>query len=101
MWFAAMTDYTQYPWFVHLIWQLLRGDQATLSLLRVNPFPDKPPRYIRALLYEYHFTTPAERRKTGAWWTRKPAGDYFPTVSLDTPGLRRVIQAEGWDVGAP
>ena len=100
MWFAAMGSYQQYPWFVHFIWQLLDGDRATLSLLRTNPFPDKPPRYIRALLYEYHFTTAAEHRQTGAWWTRTLVGDYFPTVSLQTPGLRRVIQAEGWDLGS-
>lgn len=96
MWFAAMSDYQNYPWFVHFVWQLLEGDRATLGLLRVNPFPDQPPRYIRAVLYEYHFTTPEEHKRTGAWWTRTIAGEYFPAVSLRTAGLRRIIDAEGW-----
>jgi hypothetical protein len=49
-----------------------------LSLLRTNPFPDRPPRFVRALIYEYHFTTPAERAATGEWWTRRVVGTYFP-----------------------
>ncbi|MBV9404703.1 MAG: lipase maturation factor family protein, partial [Acidobacteriaceae bacterium] len=60
------------------------------------PFPDKPPRYVRALLYEYHFTSPEERKRTGAWWTRTLTGDYFPPVSMDTPAFRRVLQSQGW-----
>ena len=99
MWFAAMGDYRQYPWFVHFLWQLLEGDRPTLGLLRVNPFPEKPPHYIRALLYEYRFTTPKEHRQNGAWWTRTAVGEYFPPVSLETSGLRRIIQSEDWYIG--
>jgi hypothetical protein len=96
MWFAAMSSYQEYPWFVNFIAKLLQNDRAVLSLLRSNPFPDKPPHYIRALLYEYHFTTPAQRQQTRNWWTRKLTGSYFPAVSMDTPGFRQVLQAQGW-----
>ena len=96
MWFAAMSSYQDYPWFVNFVAKLLQGDAATLSLIRKNPFPDKPPRYIRARLYEYHFTTRDERKQTGAWWKRTLTGPYFPAVSLDTPGFRRVLKDEGW-----
>lgn len=96
MWFAAMSSYDNYPWFVNFVAKLLEGDKPVLSLLRKNPFPDKPPRYIRALLFEYHFTTPDERRKTGAWWKTTPVGSYFPTVSLDSPAFRRVLEQQGW-----
>ena len=96
MWFAAMGSYSQHPWFVHFVEKLLVNDPGTLSLIRKNPFPDRPPHYVRAELYEYHFTTPAERRKTGEWWTRTWVGHYFPTVSLDTPGFRRVLEQAGW-----
>lgn len=82
MWFAAMSSPNEHPWFSALLVKLLQGDAATLGLLRTNPFPDHPPRYIRAQFYEYHFTTPEERRRTGAWWTRKLLGSYFPAVSL-------------------
>jgi hypothetical protein len=96
MWFAAMSSYQDYPWFVNFVAKLLEGDHNVLSLLRVNPFPQKPPRYIRAELYEYHFTTPEERQRTGGWWTRSFTGPYFPAISLDNPGFRQVLRNQGW-----
>jgi hypothetical protein len=96
MWFAAMSDYQQHPWFVHFLAKLLQGDPEILSLLRYNPFPDHPPRYIRAALYEYHFTTPDERKSTRAWWKRKILGAYFPSVSLDTPEFHQLLLEAGW-----
>ena len=80
MWFAAMSTPTEHPWFDALLLKLLQGDPATLSLLRTNPFPDQPPRWIRAQLYRYRFTTPAERAATGQWWKRELVGPYFPAV---------------------
>jgi len=47
-----------------------------------KPFPDKPPRYIRAEFYDYHFTSLAERRATDACWKRELIGEYLPPVSL-------------------
>ena len=96
MWFAAMGDYQQYPWFVHFMARLLEGDAATLALLRSNPFPAAPPRYVRAQLYLYRFTTPAERRRTGLWWYREFVRPYFLPVSLQTAGFRRVLERRGW-----
>jgi hypothetical protein len=84
MWFAAMSDPSQEPWFETLLMQLLEGDQETLGLLRFNPFPDHPPRFVRAVLYEYHFTTREERRQTNRWWRREWRGLYFPPTSLHT-----------------
>ncbi|HLY15614.1 MAG TPA: lipase maturation factor family protein [Bryobacteraceae bacterium] len=81
MWFAPFSASEAQWWFERFVMKLLDGDRAVLSLLRTNPFPERPPRYVRALLYEYHFTTPAERAATGQWWTRKPAGTYFGPVS--------------------
>ena len=96
MWFAAMSSYQDYPWFVNFVAKLLQDDRAVSSLLRTNPFPGKPPRFVRALIYEYHFTTPAEHKNNGLWWKRTLAGDYFPAVSLDNPGFRQVLKAQGW-----
>lgn len=96
MWFAAMGDFPQYPWFVHFVGKLLEGDPATLSLLRTNPFPDAPPRYVRAQLYEYHFTSPGERARTGQWWRREFVRPWFPAVSLQTVGFRQILQEQGW-----
>jgi hypothetical protein len=82
MWFAALSNFQENPWFSQLMLRLLEGRREVTSLLAVNPFPDKPPRLIRAVTYDYHFTDWTTRRKTGAIWTRTLLGDYFPVVSL-------------------
>jgi hypothetical protein len=81
MWFAALSSPDRESWFAPFMQKLLAGDRAVLSLLRENPFADRPPRAVRAMLYEYHFTNPAERAATGNWWTRKLEGTYFPPMS--------------------
>ena len=83
MWFAALGDVRQNPWFVNFCERLLQGSPDVLALLEKNPFPDHPPRYIRAEFYDYHFTSFAERRVTGAWWKRELIGEYLPPVSLN------------------
>ncbi len=96
MWFAAMSRYTHEPWFINFMAKLLEGDRATLGLVKTNPFPDHPPRYVRAQLYLYRFTTPQARKTSGAWWAREPVGLWFPEVSLDTPGFQRILVEQGW-----
>jgi hypothetical protein len=91
MWFAAFSSPQEHPWFISLLGKLLENDKAALGLMRYNPFPDKPPKYVRALLYEYHFTTPEEKRRTGAVWKRKLTGLYFPAVSLENEEFRRAV----------
>jgi len=93
MWFAAFSSPDEHPWFVSLLGKLLENDRPVLGLLRENPFPDRPPKFVRALLYEYHFTTPAERHQTGAIWTRNLVGLYFPGVSLDNEEFRKALEA--------
>jgi hypothetical protein len=68
---------------VTLVRRLLEGDAATLGLLRSSPFPTRPPRFVRARLYRYRFTTGPERRATGAWWQREHVDEYLPPLSLD------------------
>jgi len=82
MWFAALSSPRQNPWFSRLIVRLLEGQAEVTNLLAVNPFPDKPPHFIRAEVYDYHFTGWSTRRTTGAIWSRTPLGEYFPVVSL-------------------
>jgi predicted DCC family thiol-disulfide oxidoreductase YuxK len=82
MWFAALGNIDQNPWFQNFCFRLLQDSPEVTALLQKNPFPDKPPRYIRAELYNYQFTNFAERRATGAWWKREPIGEYLPPVSL-------------------
>jgi hypothetical protein len=84
LWFAAMSPPSAHPWMVTLITRLLEHDPATRKLLgRPDPFPDHPPALVRARLYRYRFTTQAERRQTGAWWSRDLVGEYLPPLRLD------------------
>jgi uncharacterized membrane protein YphA (DoxX/SURF4 family) len=83
MWFAALGAPEQNPWFGRLGIRLLQGSRDVSRLLAHNPFPDQPPRYIRASFYRYRFTTVEEHRQSGAWWKRQELGEYLPTVSLE------------------
>ena len=82
MWFAALGNYEQNPWFGNFCVRLLQGSPQVLALIAKNPFPDKPPVYIRAEVYDYHFSNVTERWATGAWWNREYLGEYLPIVSL-------------------
>ena len=95
MWFAAMSEYHYHPWFLNLVAKLLAGDKDTLKLMAKNPFPDAPPKYVRAELYEYHFTGP-EEKKRGNWWWRIPVREYLPPLSLEDPRFREVLGEQGW-----
>ena len=82
MWFAAISPGYAHQWLMPLLQRLLRNDRPTLRLLRHSPFPDSPPRYVRAQLYEYRFTTFAELRRDRAWWHRTLIGGYVRPVAL-------------------
>jgi predicted DCC family thiol-disulfide oxidoreductase YuxK len=82
MWFAALGSHRQNPWLAGLAMGLLQDNPNVIRLLAHNPFSENPPRYLRATLYDYHFTSWAEHLATGAWWKREKQGEYFPPVSL-------------------
>jgi predicted DCC family thiol-disulfide oxidoreductase YuxK len=83
MWFAALSDYRGAPWFTNFMVRLLQGSPDVLGLLKNNPFPNAPPKYVRAELFDYSFTNFATRRATRDWWAREPRGLYFPRISLE------------------
>jgi hypothetical protein len=94
MWFAAMSTPGEYPWTLHLVWKLLHNDPGALSLLGGNPFPQKPPRYIRAVLYRYAFEPPGNPQ--GHWWKREELGLWLPPLSDHDPRLLNLLQQAGW-----
>jgi predicted DCC family thiol-disulfide oxidoreductase YuxK len=88
MWLAALSDYQSSPWFTNFMVRLLQGSPAVMGLLARNPFPEAPPKYVRAELFDYSFTDFRARRATGQWWARQPRGLYFPKISLADVKLR-------------
>jgi hypothetical protein len=82
MWFAALNPYYNI-WFIRFVMLLLQGSPATRSLLaRGSLSIGHPPKFVRALLYRYRFTTQQEKRATGMWWKRSLVREYLPPVSL-------------------
>ncbi|XP_055900054.1 lipase maturation factor 2-like isoform X2 [Biomphalaria glabrata] len=87
MWFAALSNYQNNPWFLNLVYRLLQNEPDVLDLMGPNPFPNKPPKYIRAFLYHYYFTSPKDcKGKTKCnWWKREKKSEYIPALSLTEP----------------
>jgi hypothetical protein len=94
MWFAAMASPDEYPWTIHLVWKLLHNDPLALRLFAGNPFPDHPPRFVRATSYKYRFAPPGNPE--GRVWEREKIGDWFPVVSLHDHQLSDWMELEGW-----
>jgi len=94
IWFAAQSSVEREPWLVHLAAKLLRGDPGVKRLLARDPFPGRPPRYIRMDLYRYEFTRIGDG--SGAWWKRTYLGEYLRPVSAEDPELQRFLAAYGW-----
>lgn len=82
MWFAALGTYRENPWLLQFMMRLLQGSPPVLHLIEQNPFPGQPPKYIRAMVYQYRFTNFDEWRQTGNWWKRELLGTYVPPISL-------------------
>jgi len=92
MWFAAMSSPGRYPWTLHLVWKLLHNDPGALGLFAANPFPDTPPRFVRATLYRYRFAPPG----ASGWWSREALGPWLAPLSADDPRLREFLASAGW-----
>jgi len=89
MWFAALGDHRSTPWFGQLMKRLLEGSPPVLALLDHDPFAGARPVYLRAVLYQYHFTSTAARREGAGWWSRERQRLYFPVVSSSSPPEKR------------
>ncbi|HEX8711134.1 MAG TPA: lipase maturation factor family protein, partial [Terracidiphilus sp.] len=93
LWFASLADWQQNENLVPLTEErLLVGDPAVLSLFKRNPFPQAPPRYIRAVLWQYWFTSMAQKRQTGDWWRRQFLGLYAPELIIIPGGRFAVVE---------
>jgi predicted DCC family thiol-disulfide oxidoreductase YuxK len=81
MWFAALSSYRSNPWLLRFMQRLLEGSPSATGLLAHNPFPERPPRYVRAMIEDYRFTTITGRRAEGLWWDRDNPRPYAPVMT--------------------
>jgi hypothetical protein len=86
MWFAALSDWRSQDWFLPFLARLLDGSPPVRGLLADDPFARQPPRFVRAVVWDYRFTTAHERAETGAWWKRTRLGLYCPVLERGADG---------------
>ncbi len=92
LWFASLGSWGDYPIVPNTEVRLLANEKDVLALFASNPFADQPPRMIRVVLWQYWFTSMAEKRQTGMWWRRHWLGLYAPTVERANNGEINVIE---------
>jgi hypothetical protein len=88
MWFAALGRCEQQGWFLAFMSRVLEGSPDVLELLRENPFPDRPPRYLRTPQASYRFS-----EERGVWWQSTPLHDFCPPATLREGRLTRADEA--------
>ena len=93
LWFASLGPWQQAPIVPLTEQRLLENDPAVLTLFAANPFPSQPPKMIRAVLYQYWFSTPEQKRTQGIWWTRQLLGTYAPTIAHQPDGTYAITAA--------
>jgi lipase maturation factor 1 len=98
LWFASLGSWREYPIVPNTELRLLSNDKDVLALFAANPFPRDPPHQIRVLLWQYWFTTMAEKRETGMWWRRQLIGLYSPALERTADGD---IKAVDWPTEPP
>ena len=92
LWFASLGIWRSNVFVARAEEGLLAGSRDVLALFASNPFPQSPPRQVRAVLWQYWFSTREEKREQGIWWTRKWLGLYAPTLERESDG--RIIAVE-------
>jgi len=92
LWFASLGSWREYPIVGNTEVRLLDNSKDVLALFAANPFPAAPPKQVRAVLWQYWFTTLAEKRTTGMWWRRELLGLYAPVLQREPDGSIKVVE---------
>jgi lipase maturation factor 1 len=98
LWFASLGSWRDYPIVLQTEVRLLSHDRDVLNLFAKNPFPHGPPREVRAVIWQYWFTTMSEKRTQGLWWRRQFLGLYAPTIEREPDGT---IHGVEWPTAGP
>jgi lipase maturation factor 1 len=93
LWFASLTNWQEAPIVPLTEERLLEGDKDVLGLFRGDVFAGRPPKMVRAVLWQYWFSTPEEKRTDGVWWTRELRGTYAPTLERLPDGQFQQVES--------
>ncbi len=92
LWFCSLESWRGSAIVPNTEVRLLSNDADVLKLFAGNPFPQAPPKQVRAVLWQYWFTSMAEKRQTGNWWRREFLGLYAPTLEFGENGRVRAVE---------
>jgi hypothetical protein len=92
LWFASLGSWQQNPLVPRTEERLLTNDPDVLALFAGNPFASAPPLQVRAVLWQYWFTSIPQKRTNGDWWTRRLLGLYAPVLGRDAQGTVGIVQ---------
>ena len=98
LWFASLGSWQDYPIVARTEVKLLSNDKDVLNLFQMNPFSKAPPHEVRAVIWQYWFTTMSEKRTQGLWWRREFLGLYAPTIERQPDGSIRGVE---WPTAGP
>jgi hypothetical protein len=93
IWFAAQSTSSRHGWLIHLIWKFLHNDEGALGLIAFNPFPDKPPTFIKIDRYDYNFEKPFSDHT----WQRSYINSWLGPVHVNNPSLIKFIDNNRWE----
>jgi hypothetical protein len=93
LWFASLGSWQQYPFVPRTEELLLENDRAVLDLFAGNPFQSAPPHFVRAVLWQYWFSTPEQKAREGVWWRRQLLGNYAPTLTRLPDGRFGIVES--------
>jgi lipase maturation factor 1 len=91
LWFASLGGWRANPIVPRTEERLLAGEAEVLALFADNPFPNEPPHQVRAVIWQYWFTSAREKRAQGVWWRRQLLGLYAPTLERSPDGQVRAV----------
>jgi hypothetical protein len=92
LWFASLGSWRESTFVPRTEVLLLKNDPDVLRLFADDPFPNAPPKMVRAVIWQYWFSTPAEKHAQGVWWRRRLLGLYAPTIELEADGKIGILQ---------
>ena len=92
LWFAMLASINESPWVVNAEARLLEASPPVLALFAGNPFAGPPPKFVRAVIYQYWFTDLEAHRRTGLWWRREYLGRFGPTLTLRPDGRPALVE---------
>ncbi|VIO86413.1 Uncharacterized protein BM_BM5010 [Brugia malayi] len=97
MWFAALGTYHNNAFFLSLTYHLLRNNSEVTYLMKKYPFEEKLPKFIRADLYLYHYTTINLKNKWPKdYWRRDFQQEYMPSITREDAKLSDYLYQNGF-----